>query len=51
MSVTLQTVTAARPFPVIYDDQMWSGRASERRKLLYTAVTRAKEKLTIVTGG
>lgn len=39
------------PSVVIYDDQMWSGRASERRKLLYTAVTRAKEKLTIVTGG
>ena len=38
------------PSVVIYDDQMWSGRASERRKLLYTAVTRAKEKLTIVTG-
>ncbi len=39
------------PSVILYDDGMWGNRASERRKLLYTAVTRAKEHLTIVTGG
>lgn len=35
---------------VFFDDKMWESRPSERRKLLYTAITRAKEQLTIVTG-
>lgn len=38
------------PSVIIYDDHMWAGRTVERRKLLYTAVTRAKEKLTIIEG-
>lgn len=35
---------------VFFDDKMWEGRPTERRRLLYTAITRAKEQLTIVTG-
>ena len=35
---------------VFFDDKMWENRASDRRRLLYTAITRAKEQLTIVTG-
>lgn len=35
---------------VFFDDKMWENRPSDRRRLLYTAITRAKEHLTIVTG-
>lgn len=38
------------PNLVVYDDQMWASRPLDRQRLMYTAVTRAKEKLTIVTG-